>query len=119
MKKITSKMCMTKDVGQHGYLFGGNMMAWMDEAAAIFAMQETGEEVVSVRFAEMLFKHPVRERDVVEFYCDNLRRGRTSLTFEVIAIVRGERVFSTECTFVAIDVNAGMHPKVINWNRSN
>ena len=34
MKLITKKICMTKDIGIHGNVFGGILMSWIDEAAA-------------------------------------------------------------------------------------
>jgi acyl-CoA thioesterase YciA len=105
---------MTKDIGTNGNLFGGNMMAWMDEASAIFAMKVTGEkDVVSLRFAEIIFKHPVKQDDIVDFYADNVRKGRTSVTFDIIAEVDGKECFRTECTFVAVDANGSK--KSINW----
>lgn len=113
--KVTSKICMTKDVGINGNLFGGNMLAWMDEAAAIFAQQVTGvKNIVSVRFAEIVFKKPVREGNVVEFYCENIKQGHTSITFDILAVVGDGEVFRTECTFVAVDDQGRKTP--INWS---
>ena len=37
MKLISSHVCMTKDVGFHGNLFGGLMLSWLDEAGATLA----------------------------------------------------------------------------------
>jgi acyl-CoA hydrolase len=28
--RVTSKLCMAKDLGVNGNLFGGNMMCWID-----------------------------------------------------------------------------------------
>lgn len=112
--KVTSKICMTKDVGTNGNLFGGNMLAWMDEAAAIFAQQITGEKVVSVRFAEIIFKKPVREDDIIEFFCEKIKQGYTSVAFDIFAVVKHEEVFRTECTFVAVDDNGRKIP--IEWS---
>lgn len=113
--KVTSKICMTKDVGINGNLFGGNMLAWMDEAAAIFAQQITGaKNIVSVRFAEIVFKKPVREGNVVEFYCEKIKQGHTSITFDILAVVEEDEVFRTECTFVAVDDQGRKTP--IDWS---
>jgi len=115
--KVTSKICMTKDVGTNGNLFGGNMLAWMDEAAAIFAQQITGKNVVSVRFAEIIFKKPVKQDDVIEFYCEKIKQGHTSVTFDIFAVVKNEEVFRTECTFVAVDNNG--RKTLIEWPEEN
>ena len=112
--KVTAKICMTKDVGNNGSLFGGNMLAWMDEAAAIFARQVTGaKRVVTLRFAEIIFRKPAREGDIIEFYCENMRPGHTSVTFDIFAAIGGEEIFRTECTFVVVD-EAG-RKAMIDW----
>ena len=39
MQLINKKICMGKDIGIHGNMFGGILMAWIDEAAASFATE--------------------------------------------------------------------------------
>lgn len=102
--KVTSKICMTKDIGVNGNLFGGNMLAWMDEAAAIYARFITQEpRVVTVKFGEIVFLKPVKCNDMVDFYCDSEVIGNTSISFDIRACVSGRRVFETSCVFVAVD----------------
>jgi acyl-CoA thioesterase YciA len=36
---VTKKIVMAKDIGIHGNLFGGTLMAWLDEAAAAYATE--------------------------------------------------------------------------------
>jgi acyl-CoA thioesterase YciA len=110
---ITSKMCMTKDVGTHGNLFGGIMMAWMDEAGAIFARKYTqSNHVVTVKFNEILFKYPVKVGQIVDFYAGNPVIGNTSISFDLIGRVDEKEVVKTGCIFVALDENGT--PKKIN-----
>jgi acyl-CoA thioesterase YciA len=112
-EKITSRICLVQNLGSHGNLFGGDMLAWMDEAAAIYAMKITGEhQIVSVKFGEIIFKKPVKENDIVEYYCENPRFGTTSVSFEITAEVKGERIFRTDCVFVVVDKNG--KPKAIS-----
>lgn len=95
---------MTKDIGVEGVLFGGVMMAWMDEAASIYAHRETGmPRLVTLKFEEMIFRRPVLVGDLVEFFGSNPRIGRSSITFNVAGIVRNNTVVQTTCTFVAVD----------------
>lgn len=109
---ITAQMCMTKDVGTHGNLFGGIMMGWMDEAGAIFARRYTDEDhVVTVKFSEILFKHPVKVGQIVQFYACNPKLGRTSITFDLAGDVNNQTVIRTTCTFVALD-EAGVPKEV-------
>ena len=102
---ITSKVCMKKDVGLNGNLFGGNMLAWMDEVSYIFANDVTSGKYILVtkRFGEIVFKRPVVEGDIVHFVFGNVNIGTTSISFDVSANVDGETVFTTSATFVALD----------------
>ena len=47
MQLISTHICKTRDVGNHGNLFGGVMLAWIDEAGAAIAAEfaETGKIV--------------------------------------------------------------------------
>ena len=112
-ERITAHLCMTKDIGVEGNLFGGVMLSWMDEAAALFAHQYTRmARVVTLKYAELLFKRPVRVGDLVEFYVRNPKLGRSSLTFDIEALVGEHIVLQTSTTFVAVD-EAG-HPTAID-----
>lgn len=117
LARITSHLVMTGDLGVSGNLFGGKVMAWMDEAAAIYAMWATGsEKVVTRRFSEILFDKAVRNGELLEFYCGRPKQGRTSITFDIVASVRGTVKFQAECTFVA--VNQDGSKKEIDWAKS-
>jgi len=105
--KVSSKLCMVQNLGVNGTLFGGNMMAWVDEAAAIFAHEYTRERyMVTLKFGEFEFHHPVREGDIIHFYCMNPKVGRSSISFEIEADkTDGTVVVRTSAVFVALDVN--------------
>lgn len=111
---ITRKLCMTKDVGVNGNLFGGNMLAWIDEAAAIFAHLQTREErMVTLRFGEVTFHEPIKVGYMLDFYCTDVIFGKTSITFKVNVYLSETQtmVCSTSCTFVAVDKDG--HKKLI------
>lgn len=117
VSRITSHLVMTGDLGVSGNLFGGKVMAWMDEAAAIYALWATGsEKVVTRRFSEILFDKPVHNGELLEFYCGRPRKGRTSVTFDIVASVGDDVKFQAECTFVA--VNKDGSKKEIDWTGS-
>ena len=108
---VTAYLCMTKDIGVDGNLFGGTMMAWIDESAGIFAHKYTGVvRMVTLKYSELLFKCPVRVGDLVEFYASKPRVGRTSLTFELEGRVGTKSVVHTVCTFVSVDENGRPTP---------
>jgi len=112
--KVSSKVCMVQNLGMNKTLFGGNMMAWVDEAAAIFAREYTGERfMVTLKFGEFEFHHPVREGDIIHFFCLNPRIGRTSCAFEIEAVrTDGTIVVKTSAVFVSVDENG--KPKKID-----
>jgi acyl-CoA hydrolase len=96
---------MTKDLGRNGNLFGGNMLAWLDETASVFAYAVTGEpRMVTLRIGETVFRKPARFGDIVHIACGNIRRGNTSISFDITATLEGgEEIIHTDVTFVAID----------------
>jgi len=103
---ISSKLCMVKDLGLNDYLFGGNMLGWMDEVAYIYARKATGKDsLVTLRFGEIKFIRPVKEHDIVDFYVFGDKLGESSITFNLEGRIGVNVVFSTDCTFVAIDEN--------------
>jgi len=109
---ITSKICLTRDVGLRRTLFGGNMMAWLDEAASIFAHGYTNEElVVTLKFGELHFVHPVYEGHIVNFFASNPREGRTSISFDLEGVTdKDVLVVRTSVVFVAVDANGRPKP---------
>jgi acyl-CoA hydrolase len=110
---VTSKLCMTRDVGLRRTLFGGNMMAWMDEAASIFAHQYTGELLlVTLKFGEIHFVNPVYEGHIVNFFVENPKVGRTSISFDLEGVTdQNNLVVKTSAVFVAVDPDG--RPKLI------
>lgn len=127
MLKITSKLCMQKDLGVNGNLFGGNMMAWMDEAAAIFAHYITKDcKMVTRQFSELQFTKPVREGDIIDFFCVIKKWGITSVEIEINAL-KGSPLKESEqpivffakatCVFVSVDKDGNKTPIKQRFNK--
>ena len=105
MKRITSNVCLRKDVGINGNLYGGTILSWLDTASYLFAKKHTEEPfLVTMKFGEMIFKKPIHEGDIVDFYCDNIKIGNSSVGFDIEARIDEGVVFSTNAVFVAVDV---------------
>lgn len=86
MEKLAIKLCMTKDIGVHGNLFGGNMLAWLDEAAATWACSVCkNPNMVTAKIDEMVFERPVKNGDQVTIYGEVKRVGRSSVTIYIEA----------------------------------
>ena len=110
MRLITRKICMSKDIGIHGNLFGGILMAWIDEAAASFATEYCfTPNLVTLRVGEMIFKKPVKAGNHLRIYGAVKKLGNTSITLEIDVnkynLYSGEEttVCTTSITFVRID----------------
>jgi len=110
MKLISKKICMVKDLGIHGNLFGGILMSWIDEAAAAFATEYCyTPNMVTLRVGELLFKKPVKSGNHIRIYGEVLSLGNTSITLNIevrkYSLYSGEEtlVCSTNTTFVRID----------------
>jgi acyl-CoA thioesterase YciA len=117
MKLISKKICMTKDLGIHGNLFGGILMAWIDEAAAAFATEYCfTPNMVTLRVGELLFKKPVKSGNHIRIYGDVVSLGKTSITLKIevhkYSLYSGEEtlVCSTNTTFVRIDDDGSPTP---------
>lgn len=117
MEKLAIKLCMQKDIGVHGNLFGGNLLAWLDEAAATWACSVCkNPNMVTAKISEMVFERPVKNGDQVIIYGKVKKVGKSSLTIYIEArnkdFYSGEEliVCSTIFIFVRIDANGRSIP---------
>ena len=113
MSMIFRKLIKPEDLNAANTLFGGTLMAWIDEAASIYAMcQMQTKSIVTVKVSEMKFKKPARQGDVLEFFCSAVKFGKTSFTLrcEVDTKTIGSestknRIAECEIVFVAVNEN--------------
>lgn len=87
MKYYTRKLIQPTDLNSRGTLFGGQLLKWIDEEAAIFAMCQLSNEgdnqtpnVVTKAISEIDFQSSAYVGDIVEIGCDLVSFGRTSVT---------------------------------------
>jgi len=107
---ITTKVCMTKDLGVHGNLFGGIMLAWLDEAGAAFACEKAQSTHMVTRYINSVeFSRPVREGRIVKIYGEVMKYGKSSIKIKLSAKSYNPHsgklkdVCATEMVFVRID----------------
>ena len=74
---------MPADVNQHGDIFGGWIMAQVDIAGGIPASRRARGRVATIAVNSFQFREPVLVGDVVSFYANIVRTGRTSITVDV------------------------------------
>ena len=103
-------MTMPADANQYGDIFGGWIMAQVDVAGAIVAKQRARGRVATVSVDAFVFKQPVSIGDVVSFYAEVVRSGRTSVTVNVEVFAERDparpitvKVTEATLTYVAID----------------
>jgi len=105
-------MMMPRDANAHGTIFGGVVLSYIDQAAAVEAREYEPHRFVTVAMDKVEFHQPVYIGDVLSFYTRVVRKGRTSLTIHVD--VEAQRfknprevlpVTDAELVYVAIDEN--------------
>lgn len=104
----TQRLVLPADLNQYGHLFGGRLLAWIDEASWIAASLEFPKcRFVTVAMREVCFRHSVREGTILTIESLMQRRGNTSVTYAVqVRDTRSplaEPIFVTDVTFVNLD----------------
>jgi acyl-CoA thioesterase YciA len=110
-------MPMPADANQHGDIFGGWIMSQVDIAGGTVAGRIARGRVATVAVKEFVFKQPVQVGDLLSFYVELERVGRTSITVtvEVFAERRPTdphvvKVTEATLTYVAIDAHGRPRP---------
>jgi acyl-CoA thioesterase YciA len=80
---------MPKDTNALGTIFGGIILSYIDQAGAVEAHRHGTGRLVTVAMNAVEFHAPVFVGDLVSFYTETLRIGRTSITVRVF--VEAER----------------------------
>lgn len=83
------RIVMYEDLNAAGTIFGGKLVAWIDEGTAIYAScQMNARRIVTVKISELIFNQPAKLGNVLEIWCKVLKRGRTSITIQSIVTRR-------------------------------
>lgn len=103
----TRKMVMPTDLNGSGTLFGGKVLSWVDEEAAIYAICQIGNHrIVTAGMSVINFTSPAYQNNIIEIGCDVVRFGRTSLVLKVIVRNKDTKkdiLVIEEMTFVSLD----------------
>lgn len=76
-------LMMPRDTNSYGTIFGGVILSHIDQAGAVGAVARGCRRVVTVAMDKVEFHQPVQTGDLVSFYADVLRTGRTSIAVHV------------------------------------
>lgn len=106
-RHVVRKWVKPEDLNQHGALFGGRLLQWVDEEAAIVAVTQLGTiDVVTRHFSEVDFVARADRGDLLQLEYRIVGFGRTSITLNcrVENAVTGQEILTLdEIVFVAVD----------------
>jgi len=117
-------LLLPKDTNAYGTIFGGVILSYIDLASAIEARKAAAQRFVTRAMREVEFHEPVYVGDIVAFFAETVRIGRTSVTVRVVVEAErwgsppsapgttghGERVTVTQAEVVLVAVDAQGRP---------
>ena len=117
-------LLLPKDTNNLGTIFGGVILSHVDLASAVEARKSGAHRFVTKAMREVEFLAPVFVGDIVNFYTETRRVGRTSITVGVTVEAErwgagagaGERVKVTEAEVVLVALGADGQPVPIASN---
>jgi acyl-CoA thioesterase YciA len=118
-------LLLPKDTNAYGTIFGGVILSNIDLASAAEARKAAACRFVTKAMREVEFHEPVFVGDLVSFYTETIRIGRTSITVKVSVVAErwsmrdrstpghGEHVTVTEAEVVLVAVDERGRPTPI------
>lgn len=109
MRFYSRKLIKPEDLNAHGTLFGGVVISWIDEEAAIYVTCQLGKGNIATKFmSEIDFVSSAKLGDIIEIGMETVSFGTTSITvrcevrqkFTLEPIIRIEKI-----VFVHLDEN--------------
>jgi acyl-CoA hydrolase len=106
----TFTLVRSEHLNHYGYLFGGQLLKWVDECAWLAASREfPGRRLVTRALDRIDFKIQIANGSILRFVVGRIKLGTTAATYEVRVFgqppgaVSEKEVFSTTITFVSVD----------------
>jgi acyl-CoA thioesterase YciA len=112
-------LLLPKDTNAYGTIFGGVILSHIDLASAVEARKTAPLRFVTKAMRAVEFHEPVFLGDIVNFFTETVRVGRTSITVRVSVEAerwgggQGERVKVTEAEVVLVAVDDAGRPRPI------
>ena len=117
MDLLSTHPVKKSDLGFHGNLFGGKLLAWLDAAAVAYAMQLCDTpRMVTVSIDKCIFEKPSKEGQIIKIFGWPSTIGNTSVTLYIEARAHNVRtgrqyvVLKTHTKFVYIDEDGNPLP---------
>lgn len=111
-------MPMPTDANVYGDVFGGWIMAQVDIAGSLPALRRANGRVATIAVNSFLFKHPVFVGDLLSFYADIVKVGKTSITVCVEVFAERNRLQTdivkvTEATLTYVATDDHRQPRLV------
>lgn len=118
---VTRHIVMERHLNAFNNLFGGVILAWLDEASALYVMEAIGySNFVTVSLEEVNFKAPAHRGDAVVIYSRVKRVGKSSITVQTQAWVHEptslekREIIQCSVTFVCLDEKGKPFPYFVS-----
>ncbi len=104
------KLVLPENLNHYGFLYGGDLLKWVDEYAYITAsLDYPGCNFVTIGLDSVEFRKTIKQGIILKFITEKTKEGNTSVQYSV-NVYRGnieggkkDLIFSTQVTFVRID----------------
>lgn len=107
MRFFSRKLIKPQDLNAHGTLFGGTVLSWIDEEAAIFVLCQLGKgNIVTKYMSEINFVNSAKLGEVIEIGMETVKFGKTSITVKCEVRTKFEKntiITIDEIVFVHLD----------------
>ena len=83
MRFQTLKWVKPEDLNPNGTLFGGRLLAWIDEEAALYTLIQLDNKRLTTKFiSEINFMSSAKQGDIIELGMELVKFGKTSITLK-------------------------------------
>jgi acyl-CoA hydrolase len=120
METVSRNIVLSPDIGINGRLFGGKLLSWIDEAAALYAMDimKTGN-IVTKFISNVDFVTPAYLGERVYILCEEEKRGKSSLTINCkVDVTRHDNTKENICNCQLVFVSIDDTGQPIPWNEN-
>lgn len=108
-RSFLTHLVLPPDTNHHSSIFGGRVLAYIDEIAAIASMKHAKSEVVTASFDSVDFISPAYAGDILELEALVTSTGRSSMEVYVRVMSRnlktGQKKLTTESFVTMVAVN--------------